>query len=1043
MSGALPSDAARVPCQVAHRVIGFQVRTLSECNTETMLGNGNTNRRPRRRKPPKVAPSSDDPPADAAADATLPATDASGGPEPGPTPMDGAPDPAAGPQANDDEAIVIRGARQHNLKNIDLEIPRDRLVVLTGLSGSGKSSLAFDTVYAEGQRRYVESLSAYARQFLEQMEKPDVDAIEGLPPTVAIHQHRGGFSRRSTVATATEIHDYLRLLFARVGTAYCPKCGRRIQPQRVEQIVDAVMALPPGTRLMVLAPLVRGQRGEHRDILRTIVAEGYIRVRVDGELFEIRDVPPLAKNRRHTVEAVVDRLIIKKAARQRLADSLEQALRMSDGLAVVCHEADAGDWKDTLYSERYACTTCGVSLEELTPRLFSFNSPYGACPECHGLGAILQFDEDLVVPDPDRSLAEGAVAPWREGPKRYRAFTREAMDFFVREFDIDPQKPFRKLPKRLRHILLHGGTLRRKNGSGLAPEAAWEGVIPSLQRLARQTHSAYAKRWLAEFMTPQPCPACRGARLRPEARAVRVAEKRIHEVTAMSIDEAAHFFANLQLAGTQKTVGRQVLSEIRHRLRFLQNVGIGYLTLDRSSDTLSGGEAQRIRLATQVGSGLVGVCYVLDEPTIGLHARDNRRLLDTLCHLRDLGNTVLVVEHDEDTIRAADWILDMGPGAGEHGGRIVAQGTVRDVAASPVSLTGHYLAGHEAIAVPDRRRPVKKRRSVRLFGAAENNLRNINVTVPLGCLVCVTGVSGSGKSTLVTQTLVPAVRRRLYGSRVKPGRYRRLTGVEKIDRIIEIDQSPIGRTPRSNAATYTKVFDHIRRVFAQTREAKVRGYGPGRFSFNTKGGRCEACQGQGVRKVEMHFLPDVYVTCRECAGTRYGRETLEITYRGKTIADVLEMRVSEAAAFFENFPRIVEQLETLEAVGLGYIALGQNSTTLSGGEAQRVKLSAELGKRSTGNTLYVLDEPTTGLHFADIQRLLDVLNRLVDMGNTVLVVEHNYEVIKCADWVIDLGPEGGEAGGRIVAEGTPETIAAVPESHTGRYLARHLAGRSP
>ncbi|MBL7141028.1 MAG: excinuclease ABC subunit UvrA [Planctomycetes bacterium] len=938
--------------------------------------------------------------------------------------------------------MLIQGARQHNLKNIDLAIPRDKLVVITGLSGSGKSSLAFDTIYAEGQRRYVESLSAYARQFLEQMEKPDVDAIEGLPPTIAIHQHRGGFSPRSTVATATEIHDYLRLLFARVGTAYCPKCGRRIQPQRVEQLVDAVMALPQGARLIVLAPLIRGQRGEHRDVIRTIVADGYVRVRVDGQMLEVRDVPALAKNRRHTIEAVVDRLIVKEAARGRLADSLEQALRMSDGLAVVCHETDGGNWKDTLYSERYACTKCGVSLEELTPRLFSFNSPYGACPACHGLGAIQAFDEDLIVPDVDRSLAEGAVAAWREGPKRYRAFTEEALDFFLREFGVDAQKPFRKLPRNVREVLLHGGMLKRASGTGPAPEAEWEGVIPSLEHLSERTRSAYAKRWLGEFMSPQPCPECRGARLRPEARAVRIAEMRIHEITAMSIDEAARFFGGLKLAGTQETVARQVLAEIRNRLRFLLDVGIGYLTLDRSSDTLAGGEAQRIRLATQVGSGLVGVCYVLDEPTIGLHARDNRRLLDTLCRLRDLGNTVLVVEHDEDTIRTADHVLDMGPGAGAQGGRVVAQGTVREVAASPASLTGHYLAGHEAIAVPAARRPVRKRRSVRLYGAAENNLQKINVTIPLGCLVCVTGVSGSGKSTLVTQTLVPAVRRRLYGSRVKPGLHRRLAGVEKVDRIIEIDQSPIGRTPRSNAATYTKVFDHIRRVFAQTREAKVRGYGPGRFSFNTRGGRCEACQGQGVRKVEMHFLPDVYVTCRECGGTRFNRETLEITYRAKTVADVLEMRVTEAAAFFRNFPRIIDQLETLEAVGLGYIALGQNSTTLSGGEAQRVKLSAELSKRSTGNTLYVLDEPTTGLHFADIQRLLDVLNRLADMGNTVLVVEHNYEVIKCADWVIDLGPEGGEAGGRIVAEGTPETVAAVPESHTGRYLARHLDGHA-
>ena len=948
--------------------------------------------------------------------------------------------PGTEPASNGDEFILIQGARQHNLKNLDLQIPRDKLVVITGLSGSGKSSLAFDTLYAEGQRRYVESLSAYARQFLEQMEKPDVDAIEGLPPTIAIHQRRGGFSPRSTVATATEIHDYLRLLFARVGTAYCPTCGRTIRPQRAEQIVDAVMALPRGTRLMVLAPLVRGQRGEHKDVIRTIVADGFVRVRVDGQMFEIRNVPDLAKNRRHTIEAVVDRLIVKQAARSRLSDSVEQALRMTDGLVVICHEADAGDWKNTLYSERYACTKCNVSLEELTPRLFSFNSPYGACPECHGLGTLQALDEDLIVPHPTRSLAEGAISPWRDGPKRYLAFYREALDHFVRAFGVDDQAPFRKLPKRVRRVLLRGGTLKRANGTGAAPEAEWEGVIPSLERLAETTRSTHVARWLGEFMTPQPCPACQGARLRPEARAVRMGGKALHEVTAMNVDEAAAFFNGLDLGGQKQTIARQILAEIRHRLRFLLDVGIGYLTLDRASDTLSGGEAQRIRLATQVGSGLVGVCYVLDEPTIGLHARDNRRLLGTLCRLRDLGNTVLVVEHDEDTIRTADHVLDMGPGAGEHGGRVVAAGTVDQVAASPDSLTGHYLAGQKVIDVPAKRRPVKKRRSIRLYGAAENNLRRLDVCFPLGCLVCVTGVSGSGKSTLVTQTLVPALRRGLYGSRVKPGAHRKLSGLEKIDRVIEIDQSPIGRTPRSNAATYTKVFDFIRRVFARTREAKVRGYGPGRFSFNTKGGRCEACQGQGVKKVEMHFLPDVYVTCRDCKGTRFNRETLEIAYRGKTIADVLAMRVSEAVGFFENFQKIVHKLETLEAVGLGYIALGQNSTTLSGGEAQRVKLAAELGKRSTGQTLYVLDEPTTGLHFADIQRLLDVLNRLVDLGNTVLVIEHNYEVIKTADWIIDLGPEGGEAGGCIVAEGTPEDVARTPDSYTGQGLARHLDG---
>jgi len=950
------------------------------------------------------------------------------------------PDPTPPAPTNGDEVILIQGARQHNLKNLNLEIPRDKLVVITGLSGSGKSSLAFDTIYAEGQRRYVESLSAYARQFLEQMEKPDVDAIEGLPPTIAIHQRRAGFSPRSTVATATEIHDYLRLLFARVGTAYCPKCGKEIRPQRVEQIVDSVFGLPPGTRLMVLAPLVRGQRGEHKDVIRSIVADGFVRVRIDKRMYEVREVPDLTRTRRHTIEVVVDRLVVKEAARSRLTDSVEQALRMSDGLAVICHEAGTGDWRNTLYSERYACVKCSVSFEELTPRLFSFNSPYGACPQCHGLGTYLEFDADLVVPDADRSLAQGAIAPWKDGPRRYRSFYVEALARFVRDFGVDEAVPFRKFPQHVRHVLLYGGTLRRKNGTGPAPDAEWQGVVPSLRQLRETTRSAYAKRWLEDFMSAQPCSACKGARLRPEARAVRVAGKRIHEVTALSVDEAAGFFEHLHLEGEKAAIARQVLAEIRNRLRFMQDVGISYLTLDRSSDSLSGGEAQRIRLATQVGSGLVGVCYVLDEPTIGLHARDNRRLLDTLLRLRDLGNTVLVVEHDEETIRTADHILDMGPGAGEHGGEIVAQGTLEQITASPQSLTGRYLAHVEKIPVPAKRRRASKRHSIRILGLRENNLKSLNITIPLGCLVCVTGVSGSGKSTLVAQTLVPAVRRKLYGSREKPGAHRRLTGVEQIDRVIEIDQSPIGRTPRSNAATYTKVFDHVRRVFAQTREAKVRGYGPGRFSFNVRGGRCESCQGQGVRKIEMHFLPDVYVTCRECKGTRFNREALEIIYRGKSIADVLQMRVSEALGFFENFPRIVEQLATLDAVGLGYITLGQNSTTLSGGEAQRIKLSAELGKRSSGRTLYVLDEPTTGLHFADIRRLLDVLNRLVDMGNTVLVVEHNFEVIKSADWVIDLGPEGADAGGRIVAEGTPEQVARVETSYTGQYLRHHVDG---
>jgi len=962
--------------------------------------------------------------------------------------------------SNGEECILVQGARQHNLKNITLCIPRDKIVVVTGLSGSGKSSLAFDTIYAEGQRRYVESLSAYARQFLEQMEKPDVDAIEGLPPTIAIHQRRGGFSPRSTVATATEIHDYLRLLYARVGTATCPKCGREIRQQRVDQIVGHVLGLPQGTRLTILAPLVRGQRGEHKDVLRSVAADGFVRVRIDGQMHEVREIPALAKNKRHTVEAVVDRLVAKEAVRGRLTESVETALRMTDGVVVVSHETPSGEWRSVLYSERYACTRCNISFEELTPRLFSFNSPYGACPQCHGLGTFLEFDEDLVVPDREKTLAQGALAPWKNGPRRYQEFFETAEERFIRDFGAPRDVPFGDLPPKLREALLYGGRPPKRRVAQPPPavqhgrggratedaaengsEEAWEGVLPGLKRFAETVSSTYVRRWLEQFMSEQPCPACHGARLRPEARAVKVGGKAIHEVSALSIDAAAAFFADLALEGEKKTIARQVLAEIRNRLRFMQDVGIAYLTLDRATDTLSGGEAQRIRLATQVGSGLVGVCYVLDEPTIGLHARDNRRLLNTLKALRDLGNTVLVVEHDEETIREADHVIDMGPGAGEHGGRIIAQGTVPEIQECAESLTGRYLAGCARIPVPAKRRPSRATKSITLAGAKANNLKDLTVRLPLGRLICVTGVSGSGKSTLVAQTLVPAVRRKLYGSREKPGPLSRLAGVDQVDRVIEIDQSPIGRTPRSNPATYTKVFDHIRRVLAQTREAKVRGYGPGRFSFNVKGGRCEACQGQGVRKVEMHFLPDVYVTCQACKGTRFSRETLEITYRGKSIADVLGMRVSEAVVFFENFPRIVDQLATLKAVGLGYITIGQSSTTLSGGEAQRVKLAAELGKRSTGRTLYVLDEPTTGLHFADIQRLLDVLNKLVDLGNTVLVVEHNFEVIKSADWVIDLGPEGGDAGGRLVAEGPPEKVAATKESYTGQYLVHYLNGR--
>jgi excinuclease ABC subunit A len=952
------------------------------------------------------------------------------------------PDSSQAPPAAGRE-IVILGAKEHNLQNIDVRIPRDKLVVVTGLSGSGKSSLAFDTVYAEGQRKYVESLSAYARQFLEQLSKPDVEHIEGLPPTVAIEQRPAAHNPRSTVATITEIYDYLRLLFARVGSPHCWVCGQPIASQTVGQMVDAIFTLPEGTRFIVLAPIIRGQKGQHAEALRTVHREGFVRVRIDGKVYDLKGVPELDKNRKHTVEVVVDRLVLKDTARLRLTDSIETALKLSGGLVTLTYEPRNGGesaeppteaagryetWRDWVFSATYACPRHPqVNLPELSPRMFSFNSPYGACDSCDGLGTILEFDPDLIVPDTSLSLSAGAIDAWRHGGKRMNILYNRLLRQFCRMYDVSPDTPYAQIRSDVRAILMHGD-----EGSD------WEGVIPNLMRRWEKTDSEFVKARLHGYFSEQPCRACKGARLRPASLAVLVGEHNIRQVVQMSIGGALGFLEALRLDAERTQISGPIVREIRHRLKFLTDVGLDYITLDRTAGSLSGGEAHRIRLATQVGSGLVGVCYVLDEPTIGLHHKDNQRLIRTLQHLRDMGNTVLVVEHDEETIRSADWIIDMGPGAGRHGGRIVAQGLVADLHSAPESLTGKYLAGELRIETPRRRRSVTPSRAVELRGCCENNLKHIHVRFPLGGILCITGVSGSGKSTLVNLTLLRALRRRIYGSREKPGEFDKILGVGKIDKVIEIDQSPIGRTPRSNPATYTGVFDFIRQVFAKTREAKIRGYKAGRFSFNVRGGRCEACQGQGTKRIEMHFLPDVYVTCQECKGTRYNRETLEVRYRGKNIADVLAMRVEEALAFFENFPKIRQLIKALADVGLGYLELGQSSTTLSGGEAQRVKLATELGKTATGQTLYVLDEPTTGLHFADIHNLLNVLNRLADMGNTVVVIEHNMDVIKCADWVIDLGPGGGDAGGTIVAEGTPEDVAAVAGSYTGQFLAGRL-----
>ncbi len=921
--------------------------------------------------------------------------------------------------AND--RIVIRGAREHNLKSIDVEIPRDQLVVITGLSGSGKSSLAFDTIYAEGQRRYVESLSAYARQFLEQMEKPDVDSIEGLSPAISIEQKTTSKNPRSTVGTVTEIYDYLRVLFARIGVPHCPQCGNVISAQTVQQMVDRVMTLPAGSRLVILAPVIRGRKGEYRKLFFDLRRQGYLRVRVNGQLRELSEEIELTKTKKHTIEVVVDRLVVKDTIGSRLADSLETALRLADGVV----QAEVPDGSSFLFSERLACATCGISFPEISPRMFSFNNPYGACPDCGGIGTRYEIDPDRIVPDPHRTLTGGALQPWAS---QAGALFKQTLRILAKRHRFSLDDPWAKLPKKARDVILHG-----------EPDGGFEGVVKILERRYKETLSEDTRAEVEHFMTERDCPACRGSRLRPETLSVKIAGRSIADVVRFPIKAGRQFFDTLTLSERELAIGRRVLKEIRERLGFLSQVGLDYLTLDRPAATLSGGEGQRIRLATQIGSSLVGVLYILDEPSIGLHQRDNGRLLDTLKRLRDLGNTVLVVEHDEETIRCADFVVDLGPGAGELGGHVVAVGTPDEVMANPVSLTGQFLAGVQRIEMPGiRRKPNGK--FLTIHNPREHNLKGMNVKVPLGTFTAVTGVSGSGKSTLVNDILYRALAQMLHRAQDRPGAHDRIEGAQQLDKVIDIDQSPIGRTPRSNPATYTGVFTLIRTLLARTPDARVRGYQPGRFSFNVKGGRCEACQGDGLVKIEMHFLPDVYVTCEVCRGKRYNRETLEVRYKGKNIADVLDMTVAEALHFFEPVPAIRQKLQTLHDVGLDYIRLGQSATTLSGGEAQRVKLATELSRRATGRTLYILDEPTTGLHFADIRRLLEVLNQLVDQGNTVVIIEHNMDVIKTADWIIDLGPEGGNDGGRVIATGTPEDVARQADrSFTGQFLKRILA----
>ncbi len=942
------------------------------------------------------------------------------------------------------EWIVIAGAREHNLKNITVRIPRDQVTVITGLSGSGKSSLAFDTLYAEGQRKYVESLSAYARQFLEQMQKPDVDYIEGLSPAISIEQRTAGSNPRSIVATSTEIHDYLRLLFANIGHAHCPRCGRPVARQSAEEIVERLLQLPVRTKLSLLAPLVRDRKGQHEEVFEAARRQGFVRVRVDGALVELDRVPPLDKKKKHAIDLVVDRLIVTNLIRSRLTDSTELALRQGNGILIVLHQDTSGQWRETLYSEKHACPDCGISFEPATPRHFSFNNPYGACPACSGLGMRLLFDEDLVVPNRELSIEKGAIHAWRRGGRRLIIYYNGLLRALADHYDFSLGTPFGELPAAIRKILLHGsgdetipfGYWRR--GAWRKISKPFEGILPNLARRYAETDSEFTKKRLQQYMSRRPCTDCNGARLRPEALACTIAGKSIVDVCRMSVRSALDYFEHLALEPQEESIAREVLKEIRQRLQFMANVGLDYLTLDRESGTLSGGEAQRIRLATQIGSGLVGVLYVLDEPSIGLHHRDNERLIRTLKNLRDLGNTVVVVEHDEDTIRQADYVLDLGPGAGRHGGEIIFAGGVPELLADTRSLTARYLNRQLNIEIPrQRKKPVGGH--LVITGARENNLKNITVNIPLGLLVCVTGVSGSGKSTLVDDILRRALAREFYGAKDRPGKFTEIKGMDRLDKVVVIDQSPIGRTPRSNPATYTGAFTLMRSLFAGLPASKVRGYGPGRYSFNVKGGRCETCRGDGILKIEMHFLPDVYVTCEQCRGQRYNSETLEVRFAGKSIADVLAMTIDEALEFFSRIPALKQKFKTLSEVGLGYVQLGQSATTLSGGEAQRLKLSSELSRKDTGHTMYLLDEPTTGLHFADIQKLLDVLHRLREAGNTVVVIEHNLEVIKTADYIIDLGPEGGDAGGEIVAAGTPEEIAACERSYTGQLLRKVLA----
>ncbi|EGQ3769716.1 excinuclease ABC subunit UvrA [Staphylococcus pseudintermedius] len=938
----------------------------------------------------------------------------------------------------EEPSIVVKGARAHNLKNVDIELPKNQLIVMTGLSGSGKSSLAFDTIYAEGQRRYVESLSAYARQFLGQMDKPDVDTIEGLSPAISIDQKTTSKNPRSTVATVTEIYDYIRLLYARIGKSFCPNHGIEIESQTVQQMVDRIMELEERTKIQLLAPVVNHRKGTHEKLLTDISKKGYVRVRVDGEIMDVTQVPELDKNKNHTIEIVVDRLVVKPGIETRLADSIETVLELADGRLVV----DIIDGDKLEFSEKHACPICGFSIGELEPRMFSFNSPFGACPTCDGLGQKLTVDLDLVVPDKDKTLNEGAILPWEPTSSD---FYPSMLKRVCEVYKINMDKPFKKLTERQRNIILYGSgdkeiefTFKSKFGQERKRTMPFEGVVPNIERRYHESPSEYVREMMQKYMGEQVCETCHGQRLSREALSVYVAGKNVGEVVEQSIKEALTYYENIELTEQDAQIAHLILKEITSRLAFLNNVGLDYLTLNRSSGTLSGGEAQRIRLATQIGSRLSGVLYVLDEPSIGLHQRDNDRLIHTLQEMRDLGNTLIVVEHDEDTMIAADYLVDIGPGAGEHGGEVVASGTPKQVMRNAKSLTGQYLSGKKFIPVPEHRRPVTDRK-ISVKGARSNNLKNVDVDFPLSVMNVVTGVSGSGKSSLVNEVLYKSLAKAINKSKIKPGEHDEITGMDQIDKIIDIDQSPIGRTPRSNPATYTGVFDDIRDVFASTNEAKVRGYQKGRFSFNVKGGRCEACKGDGIIKIEMHFLPDVYVPCEVCHGKRYNRKTLEVTYKGKNIADVLEMTVEDATQFFENIPKIKRKLQTLVDVGLGYITLGQPATTLSGGEAQRVKLASELHKRATGRSIYILDEPTTGLHVDDISRLLKVLNRLVENGDTVVIIEHNLDVIKTADNLIDLGPEGGDGGGTILATGTPEEIAAIPESYTGRYLKTVLA----